>query len=103
MVRSPITRADFPLTISMGSGFFFCGMMLLPVDTRSDGVMKPNSSVAHSTHSSASRDMCTPMMALADNSSITKSRSDTPSTLGGDSGVEESKWVLECKRRVRYV
>lgn len=34
----------------MGSGFFFWGMMLLPVETASLGVMKPNSSDAYRTH-----------------------------------------------------
>jgi hypothetical protein len=34
----------------MGSGFFFWGMILLPVETASLGVMKPNSSDAYKTH-----------------------------------------------------
>jgi len=81
VVRSPMTRADLPLTSSMGSGFFFWGMMLLPVETQSAGVMNPNSSVAHRTHSSASREVWIAMMLFADRSSMRKSRSDTPSTL----------------------
>lgn len=81
VVRSPITRADFPRTNSMGSGFFFCGIMLLPVDTASLGVRKPNSSEAHSTHSSARRDRWIAMMEFALSSSIKKSRSATASTL----------------------
>src|SRR2546422_4384536 len=34
--RWPIARPDLPRTSSSGSGFFFCGIMLLPVLSASD-------------------------------------------------------------------
>lgn len=86
-----MTLADFPLTSSMGSGFFFWGIMELPVDTLSEGVMKPNSSVAHRTHSSASLDKWMAVMELEESSSSRKSRSDTPSTLR-EWGEESVDW-----------
>ena len=45
------------------SGFFFCGMMLDPVDQESCNVTKPNSLVAHRMTSSANRLTSTPVWA----------------------------------------
>ena len=76
-----MTLADFPRTSSIGSGFFFWGIILLPVETESLGVINPNSSEAHSTHSSPSRERWTAVMELAERNSNTKSRSETASIL----------------------
>ena len=40
----PIARPALPRTSSIGSGFFFCGIMLLPVADASARSKKPNSS-----------------------------------------------------------
>jgi hypothetical protein len=54
-ISEPNTRPVFPRTISGTSGFFFWGMMLLPVAKASASVIKPNSDVDQSTNSSDSR------------------------------------------------
>src|SRR5581483_10901601 len=41
----PKTRAAFPRTSSSESGFFFCGIRLLPVAIASPSLMKPNDCV----------------------------------------------------------
>ena len=46
------------------SGFFFCGMMLDPVDQESCSATKPNSRVDHRITSSASRLTSTPIWAV---------------------------------------
>mmetsp|Transcript_16354 Transcript_16354/g.50777 ORF Transcript_16354/g.50777 Transcript_16354/m.50777 type:complete len:203 (-) Transcript_16354:448-1056(-) len=97
VTSDPITRALLPRTISIGSGFFFCGMMLEPVLTLSAGVMKENSSLAHSTHSSPSRLRCMPMMLSADTNSITKSRSITLSTLLAVGPSKPSACAVACR------
>ena len=56
------------------SGFFFCGMMLDPVDHESCSVTNPNSLVDHRMISSASRLRSTPTWAATKASSATKSR-----------------------------
>ena len=61
------------------SGFFFCGMMLDPVDQESCSVTKSNSRVAHRMISSASREMSIPIWAHTKANSATKSREAVPS------------------------
>ena len=58
-VRLPMARPALPRTSSIGSGFFFCGMRLLPVATSSESTKNPNSSPVKSTTSSARRLKCT--------------------------------------------
>ena len=57
--RWPITRPLLPRTSSGTSGFFFCGMIELPVQKRSASCTKPKRGLDHSTSSSAKRDRCT--------------------------------------------
>ena len=66
---------------SATSGFFFCGMMLLPVHRASGRERKRNSEDDQYTISSASRDRCIIVTAHAYRKSAAKSRSDTASTL----------------------
>ena len=56
------------------SGFFFCGMMLDPVDQESCSVTKPNSRVDQRMTSSAIRLTSTPICAVTKANSATKSR-----------------------------
>ena len=58
--RLPISRPDLPRASSAMSGFFFCGMMLDPVDHESCSVAKSNSRVVQRMTSSASRERSTP-------------------------------------------
>ena len=53
-----MTRPLLPRTSSGTSGFFFCGMIELPVQKRSASVTKPKRGLVHSTSSSAKRDRC---------------------------------------------
>ena len=61
------------------SGFFFCGMMLDPVDQESWSVTKSNSRVDQRMTSSANRLTSTPTMAVTKANSATKSRAAVPS------------------------
>ncbi len=54
-MRLPTRRPALPRASSAMSGFFFCGMMLDPVDQESCSVTKPNSRVDQRISSSASR------------------------------------------------
>ena len=54
-----MTRPVLPRTSSAKSGFFFCGMIELPVENSSSIVTKPNSSLDQMMSSSARRDRCT--------------------------------------------
>ena len=54
-----MTRPALPRTSSSGSGFFFCGIRLLPVAAVSASSKKPNSSDVKRIRSSASRLRCT--------------------------------------------
>src|SRR5213596_389416 len=78
---APVTRPVLPRTSSATSGFFFCGIIELPVAKASGSSTKPNSSVAHSTSSSARRERCTAEIAAAARNSTAASRSATASTL----------------------
>src|SRR5207253_2745883 len=78
-VRLPTSRPALPRASSAMSGFFFCGMMLDPVDQESCSVTKPNSLVDHRITSSAIRDRSTPTIAQTKASSATKSREAVPS------------------------
>ncbi len=62
------------------SAFFFCGIIELPVACASSSTANPNSDDVHSTHSSPSRERCTPRSARSNNASATKSRSLTASS-----------------------
>ena len=61
------------------SGFFFCGMMLEPVEKASSSRTKPNSRVAQRMTSSACRLTSTPIIAVTKANSATKSRAAVPS------------------------
>ncbi len=61
------------------SGFFFCGMMLDPVEKASSSFTKPNSRVAQRMISSAWRLTSTPIIAATKANSATKSRLAVPS------------------------
>ena len=61
------------------SGFFFCGMMLDPVDQESWSRTKSNSRVDQRMTSSASRLTSTPIIAVTNANSATKSRAAVPS------------------------
>mmetsp|Transcript_26324 Transcript_26324/g.36374 ORF Transcript_26324/g.36374 Transcript_26324/m.36374 type:complete len:249 (-) Transcript_26324:387-1133(-) len=74
----------------MGSGFFFWGMMELPVDTESPAIMNLNSSEVQSTHCSAMREQCMEMMAKSETYSRRKSRSETASRLLAMGAVKPS-------------
>ena len=55
LVSAPTIRAECPRTSSAASGFFFCGMIELPVLSASGRRMKPNGWLAHRISSSAKR------------------------------------------------
>ena len=78
-VRLPISRPALPRASSATSGFFFCGMMLDPVDQASASVAKPNSGVHQRITSSLSRDRSTPIWASTYAASATRSRAAVPS------------------------
>ena len=80
-VSRPIARPALPRTSSIGSGFFFCGIRLLPVEMRSSRSMKPNSSLPKMMMSSASRLTWTMHSDTAWRNDDTKSRSATASML----------------------
>ena len=80
-VRWPIARPDLPRTSSSGSGFFFCGIMLLPVADESASSKNPNSSPVIRMKSSAMRDRCTIDSDTACRKLTAKSRSDEASML----------------------
>ena len=96
------------------SGFFFCGMMLDPVDQESCSVTKPNSRVAQRMTSSANRLTSMPIIAVTNANSATKSREAVPSIefgagageaeLGGHRlGVEAEALPGQRARAVRRV
>ena len=60
-----MARPVLPRTSSSGSGFFFCGIMLLPVLSASDSSKKRCSSPQKMMRSSASRLRCTIVSAQA--------------------------------------
>ena len=78
--RCPITRPLLPRTSSGTSGFFFCGMIELPVQKRSASETNAKRGLDHSTSSSAKRDRCTMTSEAAASNSIAKSRSATASS-----------------------
>jgi len=61
------------------SGFFFCGMIELPVVNASSNSTKRNWRDDHSTISSASRERLTPVIAMTKRNSATWSRPPTAS------------------------
>ena len=63
------------------SGFFFCGIMLLPVEYASSSSTKLNSLLDHRIISSEKRDICTIIILITKHTSIAKSLSATPSKL----------------------
>ena len=77
----PNTRPDFPRISSAASGFFFCGMILLPVVKASDNSTNPNSLEFQMTSSSENRLRCIISKAEALQNSAAKSRSATASML----------------------
>jgi hypothetical protein len=65
---------------SAASGFFFCGMMLDPVENRSESVTKRNCALDQITSSSANRLRWVAQIAAAPRNSSAKSRSLTASS-----------------------
>ena len=95
--RCPTTRPVLPRTSSGTSGFFFCGMIELPVQKRSANCTKPKRGLDQSTSSSHSRDRWTITSAAAASNSIAKSRSDTASSELGHSPSKPSSFAT-CSR-----
>src|SRR5439155_1421205 len=81
VVASPATRAAFPRTSSNKSGFFFCGIALLPGEYASGKWTNPNSWEEKMIISSAQRLRCKESSVSAFTNSRTKSRSLWASTL----------------------
>ena len=79
--RFPYALPAFPRMSSGTSGFFFCGMMLLPVQSSSGRERKPNSAEDQYTISSERRERCIIVTAQAYRKSAAKSRSETASML----------------------
>ncbi|MNT07565.1 hypothetical protein D3C72_1422780 [compost metagenome] len=79
-IRWPLTRPVLPRASSGTSGFFFCGMIELPVQKRSAMSIKPTRGLIHSTSSSEKRDTWVITSAAAAQNSMAKSRSDTASS-----------------------
>ncbi len=67
-------RPALPRASSAMSGFFFCGMMLEPVEYASSREAKPNSTVTQVMISSESRDRSTPIIADTHENSAMTSR-----------------------------
>ena len=88
--RLPISRPDLPRASSAMSGFFFCGMMLDPVDHESCSVAKSNSRVVQRMTSSARRERSTPTWAVTKANSAAKSRDAVPSMELADEPVKPS-------------
>ena len=67
MVQSaaPTIRPAWPRTSSAASGFFFCGMIELPVLSASGSATKPNGWLAQTMNSSARRERCSEHCAAA--------------------------------------
>ena len=63
--QAPTIRPEWPRTSSAASGFFFCGMIELPVESASGSATKPNGWLAHRINSSASRERCSAHCAAA--------------------------------------
>ena len=70
-VRAPYTRPVFPLTSSAISGFFFCGIIELPVLYASSSSINLYSFEFHIIISSENLERCIMISALADRNSIT--------------------------------
>ena len=80
-IRSPNTRPLLPRISSVISGFFFCGMMLEPVENASSSSMNLNSHEHQRMISSENLERCTIASEIAAAISAQKSRSATPSRL----------------------
>jgi hypothetical protein len=87
-IRLPLTRPVLPRASSGTSGFFFCGMIELPVQKRSARSMKPNAR-AHPQHQffRQARQVRHQQRAAAQNS-MAKSRSLTASSEFSQTAVE---------------
>ena len=79
--RFPYILPVLPRTSSATSGFFFWGIMLLPVQKASGSSINPNSLVDHIMSSSLILEKCIIIIDEAARNSITKSLSDTASRL----------------------
>ncbi len=95
-LRLPINRPALPRASSAMSGFFFCGMMLDPVENASSSSTKPNSFVAQMITSSACRDRSTPICAVTKANSATKSRDAVPSIEFAEELVKPSSVATNC-------
>ena len=72
-------RPALPRASSATSGFFFCGMIELPVANASSSSAQPNSREVHRQISSPSREMWTAIIDAQNRNSAAKSRSLTAS------------------------
>ena len=94
---SPISRPALPRVSSATSGFFFCGMIELPVEYASSRVTKPNSLVAQRMTSSAMRDRSTASIAVTNENSATTSRLAVASIEFSDA-AGETEFGGDCGR-----
>ena len=79
--RSPYTLAVLPLISSVTSGFFFCGIIELPVEYASSSSINLNSHEHHMIISSENLERCIISIEISEHNSTQKSLSDTPSRL----------------------
>ena len=94
---APRIRPSFARNNSAASGFFFCGMMELPVVHLSDSRTNRNWAEDQITNSSAKRLRCMAQMLLAARNSKAKSRSDTESRLFAVGRSKPSAFAVACR------
>ena len=97
LIRSPYTRPDLPRISSAISGFFFCGMMLLPVEKESSISTKLNSTELHRISSSQNRDRCIIVTAQQLMNSMAKSLSATASIPLGRTLAKPSSFASKSR------
>ena len=89
-------RPALPRASSAMSGFFFCGMMLDPVEYPSSSVTNPNSRVFQRMISSAKREMSTAIIAVMNANSATTSRAEVPSSEFSAGRARPSSRATSC-------
>ena len=101
-MRWPYIRPVLPRTSSGTSGFFFCGIILEPVQKLSPKSTKSNCAELHNTSSSEKRERCIMISEQAETNSIAKSRSLTPSNEFSHSPSKPSSRAVNS-RSIGYV